>query len=288
MEYTPFKATETGEFDESALECYLKAEPNIRIVETIVIDPFDEKLKESDRDEWIFGGLVLKRIQKSRSDTRWKEVYEKIETFLEIRSDDSRAKGTEGVQYFDGLGYCISTAAVLAELEQREKEFTSHTEWDQIDWPRAKRNEPAVRSVAIPNRSYRQLNEENARIALACRRFRSGLEKEVIKAYKGANEAWLTAQTGWSKENIPPAADSPVERVRQIGKRYVVVQLIREENPQYHQVLTTLEQEMKSPSKLRLKEEKGDFYVNIKALRELLQSLYKSSIIVDCRYVIVP
>ncbi len=291
FKYKPFEFSENGDFDEKNFETYLRAESDIKIMDALVIEPFNEKLKASDRDEWIFDDLRLKKLRKKQEYTKWKDVYNKLELFLEIRANDSRAKQLvgEGLKYFDGVGYCIAVTDVLNEFDKIKKQFTSISEWDQIEWPKPRKDEAPLRSLLIPNRSYRQITEENARIVLACHRFKSCLKKEVLDRYELANKIWLDRQTGWSDKNIPPADVSPVERTRLIGEKYIFVQLIREESPQYKDILTAfIDGLKKNNEEYRFREENGILYVNIKNLRERLHALYDKSTKIGSRYVIVP
>lgn len=298
LSYKPIEVGET--LTEEMFLLYLQQPSLARIAESIAIAPFEDSIKISRKDEFEFDGLVIKKSPRSRTDTRWKEVYNKLQTFVEIRADDSRAKTLESktLKQFNGIGYCIAVDEVLNEIEKRIDEYTSKSSWLQIDWPRKKGEEEYPRIIEIPPRDYSVINEENARIVLLAKRFCSGIEKEVVKAYKTFNKMWFERETGYNdKDKIPKKEESPVKKIRKIGEnKYILMNLVREDVPHYKGVIEILKADLES---IKNKEQKlweqyrtlneGETaFVNIKKLNERINELYRESIKTEARYEIVP
>jgi hypothetical protein len=176
IRYKPFKFSEDGEFDTENYWKYFWGKNSYLPQVKFVIDIYAEKMKNSSRDEWKFGDIkITKRMQRKVS-VKWKEVYEKLKTFLEIRADDSRAKEMEGLKFFKGIGYCIAIDNVLAEIGKRKEEYTTESEDQRIVWPSQK---DEIYSISIPEQVIERpaITEENIRIVLACRSFKSGIER---------------------------------------------------------------------------------------------------------------
>ncbi len=298
LSYKPIEVVEM--LTEEMFSLYLQQPSLAKIAEAVAIEPFEEAVKKSRKDEFEFGDFVIKKTPRSRSDSRWKEIYNKLQTFIEIRADDSRAKTMESktLRQFNGIGYCISVDEVLNEIEKRIDEYTSKSSWMQVDWPRKKKDEEYPKTIQIPQRDYSLLNEENARIVLRAKRFCSGIEKEVVEAYKKSNKIWFEKETGYNDDDkIPKKEESPVKKLRRIGdNRYILINLVREDVPDYKGIIATLKDELASikNKELRLWESyrtavDGEMiFVNIKKLAERVNELYNKSTGTEARYEIVP
>lgn len=299
LEYEPI-VSRRGELTPGMFQLYLEQPSLAKIAQAVVVEPFETAAKESGERELVFGELRLGISQRGRNETRWKDVYQKMRTYLEIRADDSRAEKlkAESLKNISGIGYCISVEELVKQIDSITKECTDSSSWPQVDWPRKKRDEHYPKRIVIPPRNYAALNQETARICLAAKRFCKGIEDEVVKAFKDANKQWFEQETGYdAKDKIPAKDVSPVNRLRVIGRsRYVYMNLVREENPDYRGIVAILRGELSAiaagDAKLweeyRTKQDGKLVFVNIKRATERLAELYGGNIGVDTRYEIVP
>lgn len=240
LSYLPFKTDEQGNIDEKNYTRYLTQPSLIKIVEEMVISPFEESLKRRNKTEFEFSDFTVKRSIQKRKNTSWKKVYTSLLSFLTIRAQDSRAYETEEFRHFDGIGYCISIDELEKETRNRIEQQTSISEFPILYWPRRKKGE-RIRDIIIPDTDFRKINTENARICLSAKRFCKSLEEEVITAYKNANSSWMEKETGYSKEKIPPRELSPIRRTRKIARgKYIFILHAREETPLYRDIITSL------------------------------------------------
>src|SRR3989338_976736 len=282
-QYTPLSIDANGMIDKGMYEQYLVQSFWPSQLELIVIEPLNDAIKNSGRLEHDFNDFKVKVSNKNSSSTNWSEVYEKVKTFLEVRSDDSKAAKMPELKYVEGVGYCISIESILKEIKDNVDRFTSKSSYLQVNWPKKKRDEPPVRDVIIPNIDYSRISREAALIALLAKRFCSSLEEEVIKAYKTANEIWIGRETGYSRETIPPKEESPLRRVRHVGDlRYIAINLVREDKHNYGTLMNTIAAELSAIKEggsgefWELYRPTRDGFVNIKRLLERLENLYNS------------
>ncbi len=295
--YEPFDSAkvENGIVNVDMYEQYLKQSFWPSQLELIVLEPLNEAIRESGKKEHHFKNFTVNVSLGGRTPTSWSNVYEKFKTFLEIRSDDSRAADILGLDYREGIGYCISTENLLKEIEDRIEEFTSRSSYLQVNWPRKKKNELPLRDILLPDIDYSKISEEVALAAFNARRFKSSLEKEIVEEYIRTNEIWMKQQTGYDREKIPPKGKSPVKRVRHVGDlRYIVINLVREDKPDYKTVIQTILADLsaiKQGARGELWESyrpTEDGFVNIKKLIDRLDNLYNKNINPDVRYEISP
>lgn len=294
--FKPLNVYQKGTLDVAMYEQYLVQSFWPSQLDMIVLNPLEKALKGSSKSEHDAGDFVVKISEGSSTSTSWKQVYEKLKTFIEIRSGDSRVKGLAKLKYKRGIGYSISIESLLKEIEDRIDEFTSTSTYPLIGWPRSKDSEPPVRDIVIPELAYSEIAPEALRIGLQVRRFNNSLEEEVIKAYKTANKRWIKEATGYDRENIPSKEISPVIRFRHVGDlRYITINLVREDKPDYKAVVQKLVAELNA-----LQQGHGgeiaelyratNGFVNIKRLGDRLENLFKEPIHnkVDIRYEIKP
>ena len=295
--FKPLNVDQKGTLDVAMYEQYLVQSFWPSQLDIIILNPLEKALKGSSKIKHDAGDFVLKISEGSTTSTSWKQIYEKLKTFVEIRSDDSRAEGLPDLKYKPGIGYCISIESLLKEIEDRIDEFTSTSTYPLIGWPRSKKSDPPVRDVVLPELDYLKITPEALRVGLQVRRFKNSLEEEVIKAYKTANERWIKEATAYDRENIPSKEISPVTRFRHVGDlRYIAINLVREDKPNYQAVIDSLVAELKALQQgqrgeiAELYRATQDDFVNIKRLGDRLENLFKDTNHnkVDVRYEIKP
>ena len=282
-QYTPLSIDANGMIDRGMYEQYLVQSFWPSQLELIVINPLNDAIKNSGKPKHDFKDFTVKVSSQNRTTTNWSEVYGKIKTFLEIRSDDSKAAKMPELKYVEGIGYCISIESVLKEIEDNVERFTSKSRYLQANWPRKKKDESPLRDVIVPDIDYSKISREAALIALQAKRFCSSLEKEVIEAYKAANEIWMEGETSYSREKIPPKEESPLRRVRHVGDlRYIAINLVREDKHDYRTLMNAIAAELSAikgderDEFWELYRPTRDGFVNIKKLLERLNNLYNS------------
>lgn len=297
--YEPLVTDGNGSLDVLAYDQYVLQSFWPSLLERIVLEPVDRAIKDSGHAEFKFPDFKV-RVEPPRRSISWSDIYQKLLTFLEIRSDDSRKGVFPDLKYEEGLGYSISIDALLEQMQGLIDDATSISSEPRIVWPPIRKTEEPVRNIIIPNTNYSKIVRETGLVAMQARRFRKGLTDEVINAYKRANEVWLRDKTGYDRENIPPEDESPIKRTRHIGDlKYVFITLVREDKHDYSSIIETLLADLRV-----MKEgERGELWkiymptadgsVNIKRLLERLRSLYNSTdnpriVNPDVRYTIVP
>ncbi len=144
-QYTPLSIDANGMIDREMYEQYLVQSFWPSQLELIVIDPLNDAIKRTGKLEHDFNDFTITVSNQNRSSTNWSEVYEEVKTFLNIRSDDSKAAGMPGLKYEEGIGYCISIKSILEEIKYNIDRLTSKSSYPQVNWPRKKRNEPPIR-----------------------------------------------------------------------------------------------------------------------------------------------
>lgn len=271
----------------------------IEVPKKAIIEPLEEALRNSDEEEFVFSGRKIKKSVGGAS-TSWKPVYDSLLEFLRIRTDDSRAFNMDGVKPFDGVGYCILIPDLKAFISKRIEDNTSCSDTVTLSWPRAKKEEEYPRRLIIPRRDYSKISTENLELCLGAKRFCSGLKEGIIDAFKDTNQLWFEARTGYNKNNPPKRENSPLREIREIAEgKFIFISLVREEKPQYKEIVATLTTELDDlNNKITLegyktKQTKEGVYVNIKNVYERLQEdgLKKDKnnlISIKGRYEIVP
>jgi len=218
----------------------MELEGAIAIVKKAVINPFEERFKESSL-ELDCGTFTLKtKPSKTSASTRWKDIYTDLYSFLEIRADDSRAASQKDVEYLEGSGYCISVQALQDQIAKFQENRTSEaSESIAIDWPSKKKTEEYPTQLTIPARDYRQITPETAITTLQAKRFTAGVIPNYTTPFKDELKRWFTANTGFdAKDRIPDEETGFVERTLELAPgSYIQVQLIPEDTPQYEEVL---------------------------------------------------
>ena len=269
----------------------------IDIPKKVIIEPLEEALKDSDEKEFIFsGGKVTKSV--GGESTSWKPVYDSVLQFLRIRADDSRAFNMDGVKQFEGVGYCILIPDLKGFIEERIKENTSSSDSITLNWPKVKKNEEYPTRLTLPRKDYSETSTENIELCLKAKRFCSGLKEGVIGIFKDTNQAWFETRTGYNKNNLPERENSPLREIREIAEgKFVFINLVREEKPQYKEIVSFLTTKLNDLSNgvvlegYKTKQAKEGVYVNIKNVHERLQEdrLKKDDLIkIAGRYEIVP
>ena len=143
-QYTPLTIDADGMIDRVMYEQYLMQSFWPSQLELIVIGPLNDAIKKSGKPEHDFKEFTVTVSNQNKSSTSWSEVYEKVKTFLEIRSDDGKAAEMPELKYVEGIGYCISIESILKDVEDKVKEFTSKSSYPRVNWPRKKRDEPPI------------------------------------------------------------------------------------------------------------------------------------------------
>jgi len=257
LDYVPVPKYE--ELNYRSFDLYVVQKDLDKIVKAIIIEPFEETLKSREIDEFNFGEFVVKRNIQKQSNISWKNIYNHLLAFLDIRAIDSRRSRIKGLKKFEGVGYCIRFDELLGEIERVKKENTNYFEYPVLGWPRKKKGEKYPREIVFPKRNYSKKTDENAKLCLAAKRFCSGLEKEVKEAYYNNNRDWFRKQTGfiWYKEKklkeksiLPSADQSPIDRERHVGAgRQIYIILSRKEEPDYNGIVNGLIEDLKKIKK---------------------------------------
>ena len=266
-----------------------------------VIEPFEDSVRQSYLEKKLSPfsneGFKIESSPKPLS-TSWKEVYEGILSFLEIRAEDSRAFSQDEVEYIQGIGYTIKLDSLIERINKLKEEAASKPSLTtKISWPKKEKGEFA-RKISLPDRDYSRINVENYHSVLQAKRFCTDAKKEVIDPFKQELIRWFEINTGHQRpNNIPDNKTRHVERTIEIASgSYIQVQLVREENPRYIEVISDIISELEkikegNTSSLRHSEIKGHQFVNIGSIKEYLsrENLEKRDLIaVDSRYCIVP
>ncbi|MDD5192380.1 MAG: hypothetical protein PHH54_01855 [Candidatus Nanoarchaeia archaeon] len=254
--------------NEQDFDAYLHQPGRADIARKIAIEPLEETMKDTDKEVFQFGDFKVSRSLQGSPKVSWERVYSSVLEFLKIRADDSRAFEMTGLKQFDGVGYCILVSDLNDFVNKQTEKNTLQSAYFQLFWPKMKKDEPFTREIVLPDRDYSKITEENARIVLAAKRFCSGLDKEVSKAFKEANQDWFSDETGYSMENLP---EESTRRTRKIARgKYVFVNLVREEVPQYKEIISQLNAELSdldagNPLEgYKTKQTREGVYVNIK------------------------
>src|SRR3989344_6819894 len=69
----------------------MEKEGNVAFLKSKVISPFEESLKSSRLESLTCGEFKISISTAPSSSTSWKEVYDRLNNFLELRSEDSRS-----------------------------------------------------------------------------------------------------------------------------------------------------------------------------------------------------
>lgn len=272
----------------------------IDVPKKAIIEPLEEALKNVDENEFIFSERKVTKSTGGNPSTSWKPVYGSILEFLRIRADDSRAFNMDGVKQFEGVGYCILIPDFREFIDKRIEENTSASDSITLNWPRAKKNEEYPTRLIIPRKDYSKITPENLELCLEAKRFCSGLKERVIDTFKDTNQVWFEKNTGYNKQNPPKRENSPLREIREIADgKFIFINLVREEKPEYKEIVSTLTTELGDLSNgvalegYKTKQTKEGVYVNIKNVYERLQEdrLKKDKlklIEIKGRYEIVP
>lgn len=272
----------------------------ISFINKAVITPFETALEQSGLEKICCGSfdvcVALKAGKKSKS---WKNVYEQLNTFLEIRADDSRADGQQDVKAIPGIGYCIGVSALMMHIGKLVEEETKVPQPSRkIEWPE-RADFPYPTELVIPAINYREPNQESACAVWQARELTGGAVENVIKPFSQELQRWFYAQTGYRKpDKLPSKEKGFVERTLAIEPgSYIQIQLIPEETPKYQDIIKLVTSELRAiaedkPSHVfRNTKQPDGQYVNIKSVYNFLErdNLAKEGLIkADARYDIVP
>ena len=297
--YEPLDIDKKGTLDSAIFRQYLTQSFLPSQLERIVISPFEEAAKASGKEELKFDDLRIKiSTPKKRASVKWSEVYDKFNTFLEIRSKEEEAKKSKILKYREGIGWCLSIDDVTRLLSILIKTSTSKVGGSpNVKWPKIKNTELPFRDLVVPKIDYSKLIKQVAMVAYNAKKFNKSLENEVTKLYTNSIEAWVRDQTGYDREKIPPKEQSPIKRVWHIGDfYYIFINLVRQDTPQYEKIIRTIIADLNAIKQGErgklwdLYRPTEDRLVNLKKLSERLSNLYtdKEHIKSNVRYEIVP
>lgn len=296
LQYQPLRLI-GGNMSERDFDLYISQPRWASVVKKVAVEPLEESMKKSDREEFVAGDLKVTRKMQKRTSTSWQGVYNAIASFLSLRAQDGREFDMDGLQQFEGLGYCILSSDLNNFIGREIKRNTSISEFAQLYWPRKKKTEEYPTEVVLPDKDYRKITPENMKIVQTAKGFCGGLDKEVTEAFKQANQQWFEQETGYSMEHLP-TDDSPVKRIRMIaGGKPVFVQLVKEEVPEYQQAVDMLKAEIADLAQgvvlegYKVKTTAKGTYINMKNLSERLEfdSLKTRKLVkTEGRYEIVP
>lgn len=295
LKYDPL-ISQKGNLTEVEFTRYCEQMGLPELVSKLVVSPLEERLKKSTSEQIKRGDITISRTEHSGKSTAWKGVVESLESFLEIRADDARARKLKDVCYVRGVGYCIDAEAWNEQVAKYVEENTTPTRTIKLGWPTFKKKDDAVRNLGIPDINYRMVTEETLKVAIEAKKFITSFKREVENPFKEANQLWHQQETGYdNKDNLPNASDSPVSRARRVGNgKYVFIQLVRVVEPAYKEVVERVEQESR---KIELGESIEGYRItvcrdrpalNIKTLKTHIDTIQKDSEKVSARYEITP
>jgi len=298
--YRPLKTGPKGELTQGEFDYYMNVSSYPAIIDALLLDPLQEKLKNSERKELKFEDIAITKTDVCGPVTRWAGVYSKLENFLSIRADDSRAKDMKELQKFDGIGYCIAVNDLLIAIDKFVDDATSTSDYVKLNWPRMKKEEEYPREISIPTGKILIDKLDILRPALLARKFCTGIKNDVLKPYEEANKIWFSQQSEYSAEKPPKADDSPVNIVRELGKgSYIIVGMERVQESDYKAVFDVMIPDLKIIAlgsqdsefwhDYRRTDSKGAAFVNIKRVQDKLTALYNEKMKdAKGRYIIVP
>ena len=296
LQYQPLRLIR-GNVSENDFDLYISQPRWASVARKFAIEPLETAMKDSDKDEFTAEDLKVTRKMQKRQVTSWQGVYDSVASFLSLRAQDSRDFNMDGLKQFDGLGYCILSGDLNDFINREINRNTSRSEFPQLYWPRKKKTEEYPTEIVLPDKDYRKITPENIRIVQTAKGFCSGLDKEVTEAFKQANQNWFEQETGYNIKNLP-TEDSPVKRIRMIaGGKPVFIQLVREEVPEYREIIGMLQAEISDLGQgtalegYKTKTTKEGTYINMKNLQERLEfdSLKTRKLVkTEGRYEIVP
>lgn len=295
LRYAPF-LSQNGEVSEDQFTRYCEENGLGELVTRLVIDPIEERLKAHEEKEIKVGEITLSRTEKSGTSTQWKPALEGLAGFIDLRADDAQAKTIEGLEYREGVGYCIAVDEWGRQIEKQIKANTTATESVSIGWPSFGKKENPARRIEIPYNGLRTLSEQTIKTVIAARNFRASLKRELIDPFKEANERWHARETGYdNKGKIPPKDESPIPRARKIADgKYVLIQLVQVESVDYKEIIETLQEEQEqlgggeAVGGYRTTNIKGRPFTNINMIQARMATLRESAITIKARYEIIP
>jgi len=267
-----------GSVSENDFDLYISQPRWASVAKKVAIEPLETAMKNTDKEEFDAGDFVVKRKMKQGSSTSWKGVYDAAVSFLNLRAQDGRDFDMDGLKQFDGQGYCILSKDLSEFVDREVERNTSRSVSPKLTWPGKKKSETYPTEVVLPDKDYRKITPENLRIVQRAKGFCSGLDKEVSQAFKNANKRWFERETGYDMKNLP-TDDSPVKRIRMLaGRKPVIVQLVREEVPEYKEVIGMLQAEISDLEAhggilegYKTKATSEGTYINMKNLSERLE-----------------
>ncbi len=294
--YEPLEINSKGTIDEAMHLQYLRQSVWPGQLELMVLGPLTQAFKKAGEGSYPIGEKAITVSQRSGPSTKWAEVYGKLRTFLDIRSDDKDVIKKKELKLVDGFGYCISTKRLLSEITNGAKEFTSNSSSYTVTWPRAKKSEESLHDLVVDlGINYSKINPDSLLAGLGVKRFIDGLKKGVLDVYEDANKAWFEKETSYHKDNLPPKDISPIRAARDAGNQnYIIVTLSREDKSDYKKIISTLEAELKAIESgergelWRLYRPADDGFVNLGKVTARLDTLYNQHLSSNARYTFAP
>ncbi|MBI5803781.1 hypothetical protein HY450_00890 [Candidatus Pacearchaeota archaeon] len=301
-ELKPHEDATKNRVSKSMLIARMEAEANADFLKKAVIEPFEDALQNSGRDEFDTEEFIIE-IKKGRTNpsTSWAKVHGRLSEFLSVRADDSRAATYEGVKYFEGVGYCLKVECLQSHIEKLiDGETTKPSASVSLKWPAKKKNEDYPSEITISNKGFYRVTRENGRAVLQAKRIVSGVTEKVVKPYKAELQRWFETNTGYyPPEKIPDEELGHDERVVEFARgSYGSVQLVREANPMYKEAIATVRtalqdmQDYLTVQQFRsTNDTDGTPYVNIKSVGDFLtiEGMKANKLIkVESRYNITP
>jgi hypothetical protein len=294
LQYIPISSS-NGELSENDFDNYVnQIGLNLSDLASARINGLEENIKNSEETEFLFRDLKVKKSTSSSVKVSWEKVYSSLLKFLEIRAEDSRASKIHELEYFDGLGYCISLKALNSQILNETNTASNSSIQTRLTWPRIS-EENYASQIVIPSKDIKRVNEDNLSVAWDVKRFCSGFKKQVLEAFKETNKLWHESETGFNEKN--PYSEN-IDLTRQIAEgKYVFVNLVRVETPNYKEIIETLSSELNdlengvALENYKLKRTSGGVYVNIKNVFERLskENLQRDGLVnIKGRYEIIP
>lgn len=203
---------EFRQLNEESFRQYYRAKAQVDVLESLVIKPFEEGLKqatgfsdenrpESKTIKFVRLGeleFVVSTIPTEKKPS-YKELYQRLSNLLAQISEDKKELELEHVRYEQGHGYLVVADYILSKLNSWREEVTGLGVRQEIDAPEQQPASPLL----VKTRNYGSLDEHAAKTYVQARAFKVWTEKAVIKPTEEA----LKKETGYSKANIPEKTD---------------------------------------------------------------------------------
>ena len=239
-------------WNEESADNYFRAKNEIELLNKVVIQPFEQKLKqhtnydsdnlplEKDLIELNIGDHVFKVLNETRiNKPKTSEVYNNLVKHLQfLESTHSEGINRKGVFTFNeepymGLEGVIDKIHNLKELVVKKglKQSITHEGPDNYG-----------EILMIPFGNSLELNENGSSLYGHSKYLISVMKSETVKPF----EDLIKSQTHYNKDNVP---EEMIEKPSQLGKHYFILKVIPEKTVKYTDILNSLVKQTKRVTK---------------------------------------